>query len=70
MKKKLYRSKEDVMIGGVCGGIAKYFELDSTLVRLLWVAFSLMGGSGVMAYFIAWMVMSPKPNDTVDQIGE
>lgn len=39
MEKKLYRSSNDRMVGGVCGGIAEYFNIDSSLVRLLWVLF-------------------------------
>ena len=57
MKKKLYKSKEDKKLCGVCGGIAEYFELDSTLVRLAWSVFTLMGGSGIIGYIIAALVM-------------
>ena len=48
--KKLYKSSTDKKIAGVCGGIAEYFNIDSTLVRLAWVVFCLLGGSGVLAY--------------------
>ena len=51
--KKLYKSSTDKKIAGVCGGIAEYFNIDSTLVRLAWVVFCLLGGSGVLAYIIA-----------------
>ena len=44
------------MIAGVCGGIAEYFEVDPTLVRLIWVAVSLMAGVGVLLYLIMWVV--------------
>ena len=54
--KKLTRS-EDRKLLGVCGGIAEYFELDPTIVRLLWVLFCLLGGSGVLAYIIAALIM-------------
>lgn len=57
MNKKLYRSEVDKKIAGVCGGIAEYFDLDPTLVRLGWVIFSLMGGSGILAYIIAIIIM-------------
>lgn len=57
MKKKLYKSYTDKKICGVCGGIAEYFEIDSTVVRLAWVAFTLLGGSGIIAYIIAALVM-------------
>ncbi len=57
MEKKLYRSETDRKIAGVCGGIAEYFDLDSTLVRLGWILFLFAGGSGILAYFIAWLIM-------------
>jgi phage shock protein C len=55
--KRLYRSSTDQMIAGVCGGIAEYFGVDSTVIRVAWVIFSLMGGSGVLAYIIAAILM-------------
>ncbi len=61
MKKKLYKSSEDRKLCGVCAGIAEYFELDSTLIRLAWVVFTLLGGSGIIAYIIAAIVMPKKP---------
>ncbi len=57
MDKKLYLSQDNKMIAGVCGGIAEYFNLDPTLVRLAWVLFSAMGGAGILAYIIAMVVM-------------
>jgi phage shock protein PspC (stress-responsive transcriptional regulator) len=60
MGKKLYRSRTDSMIGGVCGGLAEYFNVDSTLVRLAAVALTLAGGSGVLAYLIFWFVVPQK----------
>ena len=61
MKKKLYKSSEDRKLCGVCAGIAEYFELDSTVIRLAWVVFTLLGGSGIIAYIIAAIVMPKKP---------
>ena len=61
MKKKLYRSKKDSMIAGVCGGIAEYFDVDLTLIRLLTVIFVLLGGAGVLAYIIAWIIIPKNP---------
>lgn len=55
--KRLYRSREDSMVCGVCGGIAKYFELDPSLVRLAWILFVALGGSGILAYIIAAVVI-------------
>lgn len=57
MAKKLYRSRTDKMIAGVCGGLAEYFDIDSTLVRLVAVALTLAGGSGILAYLIFWFVV-------------
>lgn len=55
--KRLYRSRQDRMVCGVCGGIAEYFDLDPTLVRLGWIIFCAMGGSGILAYLIAAVVI-------------
>ncbi|HAX52340.1 PspC domain-containing protein [Muricomes intestini] len=55
--KKLYRSRTDRMICGVCGGIAEYFNIDATIVRLLFVLLGLTGGSGILAYFIAAIII-------------
>ena len=61
MTKKLYRSATDKKLGGVCGGIAEYFEIDSTLVRLAWVLFTLFVGAGLLGYVIALLVMPNPP---------
>ena len=57
MKKRLYKSKSNIMFDGVCGGIAEYFDIDPSLVRLGWVVFCAMGGSGLIAYLIAAILM-------------
>lgn len=59
--KKLYKSNTDKKIAGVCGGIAEYFNIDATLVRLGWVVFRLLGGSGLLAYIIAAIIMPERP---------
>ena len=59
--KRLYRSKTDRMIGGVCGGLAEYFNIDPTIVRLLWALFVLGGGSGIPVYIIAWIIIPEEP---------
>ena len=61
MEKKLYKSNQNKMIDGVCGGIAEYFGVDPTVVRLLWALFSLMGGSGILAYIIAAIIIPRSP---------
>ncbi len=60
--KRLYRSSTQKMLAGVCGGIGEYFDIDPTLVRLSFVLFSLMGGSGLLAYIIAAIVIPPQEN--------
>ena len=57
MKKQLRRSTENKVIAGVCGGIAEYFDIDPTLIRLAWVLFCALGGSGVLAYIIAAIII-------------
>lgn len=58
--KRIYRSRQERMVCGVCGGIAEYFDLDPSLVRLGWIIFSAMGGSGFLAYIIAAVVIPSK----------
>ena len=55
--KKLYKSTVNRMLSGVCGGIAEYFDIDPTLVRLVWVIITLMGGAGILAYIIAAIII-------------
>lgn len=57
MEKKLYKSETNKMLAGVCGGIAEYFGVDPTLIRLAWVVFSLLGGSGLLAYILAAIII-------------
>lgn len=57
MKKRLFKSRNDRKLCGVCAGVAEYFEIDPTLIRLAWVAFTILGGSGIIAYIVAAIVM-------------
>jgi len=59
--KKLYRSTTDKKLAGVAGGLAEYFNVDPTLVRILFVIFSLAGGPGILLYIILWIVMPEAP---------
>ena len=61
MEKKLYRSRTDKKLCGVCGGLAKYLGLDSTIVRLILVPCVLFAGVGVLAYLIAALVIPNEP---------
>jgi phage shock protein C len=59
--KRLFRSRQDRKIAGVCGGFADYLELDATLVRLIWLMLAFFGGWGVIGYLIAWIIMPQEP---------
>ena len=62
MSKKLYRSNTERMIGGVCGGIADYFDLDPVIVRLAAVFFAFWG-AGFVAYLVGWIIIPEQPYD-------
>ena len=61
MNKRLYKSRDNQMLDGVCAGIAEYFDMDPTVVRLAWVLFCLAGGSGILAYIIAAVIIQRTP---------
>lgn len=58
--KKLYRSQDDRIVGGVCGGLSDYFGIDSNIIRILWVVLILLKGAGLLIYLIAWILI---PNE-------
>ena len=60
MKKRLYKIEEGKKLCGVCGGIAEYFDVDPTLIRLLWVILVLCAGTGILAYIVAALIMPNK----------
>lgn len=62
MEKRIYKINQGKMVDGVCGGIANYFGLDPTLVRLAWVIFTAMGGSGILAYIVCSVVIPREPD--------
>ena len=62
--KRLYRSHDERMLGGVCGGLAEYLHTDPTLIRVLFVLFALAGGPGIIAYLILWIIVPLEPSDT------
>ena len=68
MARKLYRSKSDRMLGGVCGGLAQLLDIDPTIVRVVFVFLALLGGHGLLLYLILWLIMPPedqvKPSGT------
>lgn len=61
MNKKLYRSKIDSMICGVCGGLGEYFDVDSTIVRLIAIVLIFGWGSGLLAYLVAAIIIPKNP---------
>jgi phage shock protein PspC (stress-responsive transcriptional regulator) len=63
MENRLYRSQTDRMLGGVCGGLAKYLQIDTTIVRLFFVVFTLLGGIGPLVYVILWIVVDTEKTD-------
>jgi len=73
MEKRLYRSRSDRMIWGVCGGLAKYFDIDPTLVRIIFVLLALANGVGILAYIILAIVVplegskASEPRETIKE---
>jgi phage shock protein C len=59
--RKLYRSKTNRQLAGVCGGLAEYFNLDTTLIRVLFVVLAVLGGSGVVLYIALWIIVPREP---------
>ncbi|MBI2124963.1 PspC domain-containing protein [Candidatus Woesearchaeota archaeon] len=60
--KRLYRSRRDKVLGGVCGGIAEYLDVDPVVVRLIWAIGTLASmGIGLLAYIIAWIIVPEEP---------
>ena len=60
-EKRLYRQTKDKMIGGVCGGLAEYFEVDPTILRVLFVVALFFGTMGFWLYILLWIIMPKKP---------
>lgn len=54
--KRLYRARGDRVLAGVCGGLGDYFNIDPTIVRLLFVLLALAGGPGIIVYLVLWLV--------------
>ena len=64
MQKKLYRSKSDRQIAGVCGGLAEYINIDPTVIRVIWALVGLTG-AGLVAYLVCALVIPEKPDNTI-----
>lgn len=63
MDKKLYLSKQDKKICGVCGGLSEYFNIDSTIIRVVWLILALCYGTGIVAYFVCAIVIPSNPQE-------
>mgnify|MGYP002513521742 CR=1 FL=1 len=63
MEKKLCRSRSDKKLAGVCGGLAKYLNMDVTVVRLIWALVTVFAGAGLIAYIVCALVIPEEPND-------
>jgi len=64
--RKLYKSRSDKKICGVCGGVAEFFDIDPTIVRLITVGLCCLAGSGILIYIVAAIIMPDKPDDIID----
>ena len=65
MQKKLYRSANDKKIAGVCGGLAKYLNVDPTVIRVIWALIAL-GSAGILAYIVCALVIPEEPGNIID----
>ena len=59
--RRLYRSRTDRKLAGVCGGLAQYFNIDATLIRVLFVLLAVLGGSGLVLYLAMWIIVPKEP---------
>ena len=66
MEKKLYRSNTNKKIAGVCGGLAEYLNIDTTIVRLIWALIALFAGAGILAYLVCALIIPEKPDNIID----
>jgi len=60
-EKRVYRSRTDRVLGGVCSGLGKYFGIDPVLLRVIWAISFFVGGVGLLAYIIAWIIIPEEP---------
>jgi phage shock protein PspC (stress-responsive transcriptional regulator) len=68
LSKRLYRSNKDIHIAGVCGGIAEYFGIDASFVRIAWSFSTILFGASAFLYIIAWIVIPTQPNKSEDNL--
>ena len=70
--KRLYRSRKERMLGGVCGGLGEHIDVDPTIIRLIWVVITLLTiGTGLLVYIIAWIIIPEEPGESgTDSFGK
>jgi len=64
---RLYKSRDDKVFDGVCGGVAQYFNIDPVIIRLLWLVLVVFGGTGVLAYLVAMIIIPKAPGDEITE---
>ena len=66
--KRLYRSRTERILGGICGGLGEHFDVDPSIIRLVWVAATLLSlGTGILVYILAWIIIPESPDETLLQ---
>lgn len=66
--KRLYRDASDKMVGGVCSGLANFFGIDPTVIRLAFVLLTLLGGHGILIYLVLWLVVPLVPQAAAESV--
>jgi phage shock protein C len=67
-KHRLYRNQSNKVIAGVCSGLGEYFNIDTTVVRLVWILLTILGGAGIIAYIIAYFIIPVKPLESAESV--
>ena len=66
--KRLYRSRKDRIVGGVCGGLAVHIDVDPSIIRLVWIVVTLISlGTGLIVYLAAWIIIPESPEESTQQ---
>jgi phage shock protein C len=66
--KRLYRSKKERMLGGVCAGLGEHFDIDPTVIRLVWAVITVLSiGTGVLVYILAWILIPEEESGSSEQ---
>jgi phage shock protein C len=66
--KRLYRSRKDQILGGICGGLGEHIDVDPSIIRLVWVVVTLLSlGTGIIVYLAAWIIIPVSPEESAQQ---